>query len=136
MAKSHASICYFYFMATDLSAYVRSITVRDSRDELDVSDMSAAGIKRIAGTPDWSVDVELYNDFADNLVNELLNTNLGVATALTFRPGSGNIGTGNPEYTGTGIFFENPIALAKKEVAMVSLTIKCSNGVALARATA
>lgn len=136
MGKGHGSTAYFSFGGTDFTAYARNITVRDSRGELDVSDLSAAGIKRIAGAPDWEITVDLYNDFADDAVNEDLAGLLGVEGALIFRPSSAVIGTSNPQYTGNGMFFENPITLNKGEVNMVPLVIKCSDGVALARATA
>lgn len=119
----------------DLSAYVKSITINYGRAEEDVTAAGHVGIARMAGLFDWSIDVELYQDFAAVKVDATIAALVaaGYEGTVTFRPTSASQGATNPTYAGEGIVFNYPITLTHGEVAMTSFTITGSNGAAMTR---
>lgn len=122
---------------TDISAYVEEVTVNEELDELEYATMGMAAKGRIAGLDDWSIEVKFRQDFAAGLLDAILAPFRGVEKAIILYPSGSSIGTSNPKRAGNGIFFGwNPVSGATGDLAETSITIKCSDGVALARTTA
>ena len=120
---------------TDFSDHVKSVTLNYSAEVHDVTAMGDASRSRLAGLKDWSVDIEFYQDFADNSIDETLFDAVGVETAIKVRSSKTDaISATNPEYQGNGIMSSFPIVgAAVGEVVMTSVTFECSDGVALIR---
>ena len=121
--------------AVDLSAYVRSITINYGRAEIDKSAAGNVGIARMAGLFDWTIDVELLQDFDAAKVDATLYgfVAAGYEGTVSFRPTSAVQSATNPTYAGEGIVFNYPITLTHGEVAVTSFTITGSNGAAMTR---
>lgn len=119
----------------DLSTYVKSITVNYGRAEIDKTAAGDVGIARMAGLFDWSIDVELFQDFAASKVDATLYAIVaaGYEGTVSFRPSSDAQGVTNPTYAGEGIVFNYPMGLTHGEVAMVGFTIMGSDGAAMTR---
>jgi hypothetical protein len=58
---------------TDLSSYVKSVTLNQTFDTLDVTAMGATGHSQIAGLENSSVTIEFMADFASAKVNQTIN---------------------------------------------------------------
>jgi len=119
----------------DLSTYVKSITINFGRAELDKTATGDVGIARFSGLYDWSIDVELLQDFTalkvDATVWALVAA--GYGGTVSFRPSSDAQGATNPTFAGEGIIFNYPLGLTHGEVAMTSFTITGADGAAMTR---
>lgn len=140
MAKFVFTTAYFAIdnasgTPVDLSVYVKSITVNYGRAEIDVSAAGHVGIARMAGLFDWSIDVELYQDFAAVKVDATIQAiaAAGTLAEVSFRPTSAAQGATNPTYFGVGIVFDYPITLTHGEAAITSFTITGADGAAMTR---
>jgi len=138
--KFHFSTCYLAIdnasgTPVDLSAYVKSVTINYGRAELDVSAAGHVGIARMAGLFDWSIDVELFQDFAATKVDATIQAiaAAGTLAEVSFRPATAVQGATNPTYFGIGIVFDYPISLTHGEAAMTSFTIMGADGAAMTR---
>jgi len=77
---------------------------------------------RMGGLKDWSMDVEFYQDYADNNLDETLFAIVGSTVALIVRPTTAAASAGNPAYTGTGIMESyQPIAGEVGTLAMTTV---------------
>ena len=98
--------------------------------------MSANSKQRIAGLKDWSVDVELNQDFAAASVDATLFPLVGAAAfAIEIRPDAGAVSATNPKFTGNALLESYPpISGSVGELATVSITLQGDGD--LTRATA
>jgi len=137
MAVFHFATDYFAIDVSgtpvDLSTYVKGITINAKRIELDASAAGDVGISRVAGLWDWSMELEVYNDFAASKVDATLFAIIGVEGTVSFRPTSAAQSATNPTYAGEGIVFDYPLTLRHGEMAMVNFTIMGSDGAAMTR---
>ncbi len=119
----------------DLSAYVRSITINYGRAEVDSSAAGNVGIARLAGLFDWTIEVELLQNFAASTVDATIYAIVaaGYEGTVSFRPTSAAQSATNPTYEGEGIVFDYPITLTHGELAITTFTITGSNGAAMTR---
>lgn len=71
-------------------------------DELDVTVFGGVWKSRTGGLLDGKVNISLFNDFADNAIDELVWTWVMARTPIAFaiKPTSGAISASNPEYQG------------------------------------
>jgi len=109
---------------TDFSDYVKTVTLNYNAEMLDDSAMGDTTKSKKAGLFDWSIDLDLYQDYADNLVDEDLFALVGTTFTVKIRPTSGVAAPANPEYSGTG-FLESfpPISGTVGEMAMTRIRI-------------
>lgn len=119
---------------TDISDYVTSITLDYAAEMLDETAMGDTTRIMKGGLKNWSVNLEMNQDFADNLIDEILFPLVGTTTTVIVRPTSSAVGAANPNYTGTGII-ENysPFGNGVGDLAKTSITIQSAG--ALSRAT-
>lgn len=111
------------------SAYVKSLTLNYSKSEVDKTCMGDAGIARLSGLYDWSMDVELAQDFANDTLDEVIFLAMNsTLTSLTFsfRPNNAVVGAGNPTYRGEGWIFEyTPLTGGVGDLGTASISIRC-----------
>ncbi len=111
---------------TNLSGHVRSLTLNYAADMIEDTNMGDNTRQRIGGLKDWSVELELAQDFAAT-VDPILFDLVGTTFTVTIRPDSAVKSTTNPEFTGTGILesyppFGNPVG----ELATTTVTIQAA----------
>lgn len=122
------------FGGTDISDYVKSVTLDYAAEMLDETAMGDTTRTMIGGLKTWSASLEMNQDFADGLIDEILFPLVGTTGTLIVRPTSSGVGPSNPNYTGTGII-ENysPFGNSVGDLASTSITIQSAG--ALSRAT-
>lgn len=113
----------------DLSAYVSSVTLNQTFDELEVTAMGDAGHKRIAGLENSSISIDFIADFATSKVNQTINGGVttsnglvGTNTVVTVKPFNTTASASNPLYTATCLVTEWPQVYNVTELATVSVT--------------
>lgn len=121
----------------DLSDHVSQVTIEDGVELQDASAMGDAARRRLAGLRDWTLTLDFFQDFDAAKVDATLQPLIGVQTAIKVRKSKTDvIGATNPEYQGNGMLEGYPIvAGGVGETHTVSVTFRCSDGVALIRAT-
>ena len=85
----------------DLSAYVKSISVNQSFDEVEVTAMGATAHQFAPGLYADSLDVELLNDFAAAKVYATLKAAIGTTVAVTVQQTSATTSATNPLFSST-----------------------------------
>jgi hypothetical protein len=123
--------------SVDLSDHVRSVTINASAEEVDDTNMGDTARVRLPGLLDWSIDIEMAQDFAASEVDATLWPLFSNKTTFTVvvKPTSAAVGATNPTYTGTGALFEyHPLDGAVGDLCTTPVTI-LSAGSALVRAT-
>ena len=104
MATIVLTDCFLSMGGTDYSANVQSVTLIYAADMLDDTAMGDTTHSNVGGLKGWSMDVSFFNDYAAAAIDAVLFPLVGTAVALIMRPiKSTVVGTGNPNYTGTGI---------------------------------
>lgn len=123
------------FGGTDISDYVKSVTLDYAAEMLDETAMGDTTRTMIGGLKTWSASLEMNQDFADGLIDEILFALVGTTGTLIVRPTSSAVSASNPNYTGTGVV-ENypPFGNSVGDLASTSITIQSAG--ALSRATA
>jgi hypothetical protein len=118
----------------DLSAYVTSVTLNRTFDELEVTAMGDTGHKFVKGLEAASVSIDLNNDTATSTVLPTLQTAWGknVAVALLQTKGVAVSAT-NPLYTMTCLVNNTQdINGSVADLGMMSLTFNVSGAVTVA----
>jgi len=119
------------FAGADISSYINSITLSTSYDVVDTTGLSTTGAARtrVAGLADNSVSIEFMQDFADNLLEEIVNgvslatSTVGTAVAMVVKPTSAAASTSNPKYSFNALVSEwQPVSGAVGELAQVSVS--------------
>jgi hypothetical protein len=111
---------------TDVSDYVKSVTINYTADMVEDTAMGDGTHSKKPGLKDWSVDIEFYQDFVDNGLDEDMWTLIsgGLSVNFEIRPTSAARGAANPAYTGLGqIESWGPIQGSVGEMAMVKCRI-------------
>lgn len=70
--------------SVDLSDHVSSVTINRTVNELEVTAMGDAGVKRVAGLEDSSVTISFYNDTATSNVLATLQAAFGTNVTCVF----------------------------------------------------
>ena len=108
---------------TDLSTYVRQVTINVTADEQDDTAMGDTFRSRIAGLKDWSVNLEFNNDFAAGAVDATLWPLLGTTTTVTVKATSAANSATNPQYSGSVLVSQvNPLTNGVGDLATTSVT--------------
>lgn len=132
MADIVLTDAYVSLGGSDVSAYVKQVTLNLNIELQDNTAMGDTTRARIGGLKDSSIQLEFQQDFGDNLIDEILFTawDAGAAIACAVRPTSDAISTGNPEYQVSGLI-ENysPLGNSVGERAMAPVTIQGTGAV-------
>lgn len=136
MAQGTWSTLYFSMGGTDLSSYMTAVDLNESVDTPELTPFGSTTRTRTAGLKDWSVRVTFNQDFANGLLDDLLEAAHGTSVAIEFRPTSAVVGTDNPKRTGNAILvYEGPVSGASPGTVKKATALFTANG-ALTRAEA
>lgn len=129
MAKKVITDAFVSIGGIDISNHVRSVIINYRNEVQDTTAMSELSRTRLPGLNDWDIQIEAYNDYADNDFDEDMWALVGTSVAVIVRHESEAVGATNPQYAGSAIFSEyNPIAGAVGEVVMTPINLQ-GNGV-------
>jgi len=122
----------------DLSAYVMRATLNTSVDLQESTTMSSAKVKtRLSGLKDWSLEVQLTQDFDSGSVDSTLYAIEAAGSPVTVTAmanKTAGIGVNNPKYSGSAVLASyNPLSNAVGELATVTVTFNAAG--ALSRLT-
>lgn len=126
MATKVLTNAYINLNSNDLSAYANQVSLSYEAEELDETAFGDDTRIKKGGLKNWSMEISFHQDFADNLLDEILFALVGTTVTCAIRADSGSISTSNPEYTGTGLIkdykiFGNSVGeLATASVSIVS----------------
>ncbi len=112
--------------SVDLSAWVKSVKLSYGAAVKETTAMTSNSFTGLAGLKDWSVDLELNQDFAAGAVDATLWPLIGAAPfPVKIRPTSGAVSVTNPEFRGDALLESYPpMGGAKGDVAGASVKIK------------
>jgi len=108
MATTILDNAFVEFDSVDLSSYVRSVTLSYEAETGDDTAMSDDTRSNLAGLKNWSVEVELNQDYTSSAVDDTLFSKVGTAATLTLRPDSGAASATNPEYSASAVLTSYP----------------------------
>ena len=96
----------------DLSAWVRSVTVKFDRAAVDDTNMADTTNINLAGLKNWTVSITCSQDHAaggpDATMWAIYNA-VACTAALIIKPTSAAVGADNPTFTGTGLLTSYPV---------------------------
>jgi len=123
--------------SNDISAYTTSVTLDLSADAPEDTAMGDTFTSLVGGgIKSGTATIEFNQDFADNLLDEILwgIFNGGTAVTLTLKPTSAAVGTSNPSYSGSVILTSySPLSGSVGDKATTSIT--CPTSGTITRAT-
>jgi hypothetical protein len=119
--------------SVDLSAYVTSVTLNRSFDELEVTAMGDSGHKFVKGLEAASITIDLLNDTAATTVLPTLQAAWGTNVTVVLLQEKGTaVSATNPLYTMTCLINNTTdINGAVSDIGMQSLTFNVSGTVAV-----
>ena len=120
--------------SVDLSAYVTSVTLNRSFDELEVTAMGDSGHKFVKGLEASSITIDFLNDTATSTVLPTLQAAWGTNVTVVLLQTKGTaVSATNPLYTATCLINNTTdINGAVSDIGMQSLTFNVSGTVAVA----
>lgn len=135
MASLKFTDCFFSIGGTDLSAWVKDISLTYEAETLDETAMSATTRINKGGLLNWNASVTFKQDFAASAPDVTLFTLVGTTSAIIIRPVAGTaVGATNPNYTGTALVKSYaPVGNGVGDLATAKLDLACAG--ALSRAT-
>lgn len=135
MASLVLTDCFVSLGGTDVSTYVRSVTLPYGAEMLDDTTMGDTTRINKGGLKTWQLDIEFQQDFADNLIDEILFPLVGTSFTVVVRPTTSAVGVSNPNYTGTGVMESyQPFGQSVGDLTTSTVTIQSAG--TLSRATA
>jgi hypothetical protein len=126
MAQKVITNASVWIGGSDISNHVTSCTINYKKELIEDTAMGDSSRSRIGGLEDWSIDLEIQNDYADNNIDEILYglVSAGVGFAVIIKPEATTISASNPAWTGTGIAESySPIQGKVGDLATTSFTI-------------
>ena len=106
---------------TDVSAYVASVTLSISVNEVETTSFGTGAVTRVGGLQDNSVTLSMHQDYS--AIEGLVFPLIGGTTSLVIKPNGTAVGTANPSYTMTPLVTEwTPVNGAVGELATASIT--------------
>ena len=121
--------------AVDLSTWVRSVKISYSAETPETTAMGSTTKTRLPGLKDWSMDIELNQDFAASATDVSLFSLVGAAAfAVDVQPVNASRSTTNPSYNGNALLADYP-PLGNKVGDVATTTIKLVGTGTLSRST-
>ena len=107
---------------TDISAYVASVTLSISVNEVETTSFGVGAVQRVGGLQDNSVTLDLHQDYS--AIEGLVYPLIGSMTSLVVKPNGTAVGTANPSYTTNSVLITEwtPVNGAVGELATASVT--------------
>ena len=126
---------YLMIGTDDLSEYVRQVTISYAAEIKDTTAGPTTARTKIAGLTDWSVSIELNQDYDAGAVDDVLFDLVGAEEFdVKINPKGGVTGADNPQFSGKGLLADyQPLAGSIGEVITAPITIEGSGVLARAR---
>ena len=107
---------------TDISAYVASVTLSISVNEVETTSFGVGAVQRVGGLQDNSVTLDMHQDYS--AIEGLVYPLIGSTTSLVVKPNGTAVGTANPSYTTNSVLISEwtPVNGAVGELATISVT--------------
>lgn len=120
--------CYVLINAVNISDHVKSAALTYAAAMLDDSVMTKTTKSNKPGLFEWSLDVDVLNDYAVSSIDATMFALVGAAAfAIEVRPTSGARSTSNPGYTSSGVLANyDPINAKIGDLAVAKISIKCA----------
>ncbi len=126
------------YAGATLTDHIRSLTIHQSYDEVDITAMGAVAHAVVPGLRDDSVDIEFYQDFASSSVDATLTNYLGSSTGATLviQSSGSTVSSTNPKWTvvSAPLTYE-PLNAAVGEASVTTVTFKPVAGQSISRGT-
>ena len=130
MAKIVLTNANVQLAGTDISSYVKQVTLTTSVNEVETTAFGNTAKTRVAGLLDNKVQLDIHQDYSavEGLVYPLIG---GTAVTLVVRPnGTGAASTANPSYTASVLVTEwTPVNGAVGDLATASVTWPISGAI-------
>ncbi len=119
----------------DISDHVTSVTLEYSADMQEKTAMGDDTHNNIGGLKNWSMSVELNQDYAASSVDAIMFPLVGTTIPMIVRPvNAGGVSATNPNYTGSGVVESyNPVSASIGELGKASISVQPAG--TLSRAT-
>lgn len=102
MASKTLTNAYVSLGGNNLSTYVKGVTFTQEVEVQDDTTMGMDTRSNLPGLKNWNLQIEFRSDYADNLLDEILNGLVGTVFAVALRAENTTIGAGNPEWQAQG----------------------------------
>jgi hypothetical protein len=121
------------FNSVDLSAYVTSVTINQSFDELEVTAMGDTAHKFTKGLEASTITLDFLNDNAATTVIPTLRAAYGTTVPLVIKQASGAVSATNPSYS-TTVLVNNlqNVNGAVGDISSQSITFTCNSVITVA----
>jgi hypothetical protein len=121
------------FNSVDLSAYVTSVTINQSFDELEVTAMGDTAHKFTKGLEASTITLDFLNDNAATTVIPTLRAAYGTTVPLVIKQSSGAVSATNPSYS-TTVLVNNlqNVNGAVGDISSQSITFTCNSVITVA----
>jgi len=121
------------FNSVDLSAYVTSVTVNQSFDELEVTAMGDTAHKFAKGLEASTITLDFLNDNAATTVIPTLRAAYGTTVPVVIKQSSGAVSASNPSYS-TTVLVNNlqNVNGAVGDISSQSITFTCNSVITVA----
>lgn len=109
--------------SVDLSDWCSSVTLSLEVDEQEDTAFGDSYRSRLGGLKDWSIDLDLFADFASSAIDQTIWSLVGTSTAVTVKATSGSTSATNPIFSGNVLVTEySPIDGGVGDVATTSVS--------------
>lgn len=127
---------FFSWNGVDLSAFLTSVSVEYSADEVETTSMGDTTHEFMGGLKSWAISADFNNDEAASAVAQTFFADVGVQRTVIVRPDKSEVVSAtNPNYTGTGLLVSAP-PLTGGVGELSKMSIRIVSAGTLSRATA
>jgi hypothetical protein len=121
------------FNSVDLSAYVTSVTVNQSFDELEVTAMGDSAHKFAKGLEASTITLDFLNDNAATTVIPTLRAAYGTTVPVVIKQTTGAVSASNPSYS-TTVLVNNlqNVNGGPADISSQSITFTCNSVITVA----
>jgi len=121
------------FNSVDLSAYVTSVTVNQSFDELEVTAMGDTAHKFAKGLEASTITLDFLNDNATTTVIPTLRAAYGTTVPVIIKQTTGAVSASNPSYSTTVLVNNlNNVNGSVSDISSQSITFTCNSVITVA----
>lgn len=119
--------------ATDLSSFVRKVSINYTSEVLDNTAMGATTRSRIAGLKDATLDIEFNQDFGAGAVDATMFALVGTTSCVQVRPVNACSTATNPSYSGVFVVDKySPLGQQVGQLALAPVSFKISGNLSRA----
>lgn len=127
-AGKHIINPYITINSVDLSDHIGSVTINESRDEIETTSGGATAHEYIAGLADAEVSLTFHQDYSASSVYHTIRALLGGTTNVVVKPRNATTDTDNPQWTCVAVVTDwTNIDGAVGDLSETSVTWKCNS---------